>query len=155
VQNQHGVLHGPVRDADPVAAGGGAGRVRRGELAVQPRVVVPALAIIVTSGVLAFCLNFSIFYVIHSTAAVTFNVAGNLKVAVAVLASWAVFRNPVSGMNAVGCAVTLAGCTFYGCVRHLVSKKQKAAGSSPRTPRGRVAEMLPLAAADKQEDDKI
>jgi solute carrier family 35, member E3 len=90
---------------------------------------VPALAIIVTSGVLAFCLNFSIFYVIHSTAAVTFNAAGNLKVAVAVLASWAVFRNPVSGMNAVGCAVTLAGCTFYGCVRHLVSKKQKAAGS--------------------------
>jgi uncharacterized membrane protein len=41
---------------------------------------VPALIIIITSGVLAFCLNFSIFYVIHSTTAVTFNVAGNLKV---------------------------------------------------------------------------
>lgn len=36
--------------------------------------------IIFGSGVLAFCLNFSIFYVIHSTTAVTFNVAGNLKV---------------------------------------------------------------------------
>jgi solute carrier family 35 protein E3 len=42
--------------------------------------IVPALIIITTSGVLAFCLNFSIFYVIHSTTAVTFNVAGNLKV---------------------------------------------------------------------------
>lgn len=39
-----------------------------------------ALTIIFSSGVLAFCLNFSIFYVIHSTTAVTFNVAGNLKV---------------------------------------------------------------------------
>jgi len=44
-----------------------------------------SLIIIFSSGVLAFCLNFSIFYVIHSTTAVTFNVAGNLKVAVAVL----------------------------------------------------------------------
>lgn len=39
-----------------------------------------ALIIIFSSGVLAFCLNFSIFYVIHTTTAVTFNVAGNLKV---------------------------------------------------------------------------
>lgn len=37
-------------------------------------------AIIFSSGILAFCLNFSIFYVIHSTTAVTFNVAGNMKV---------------------------------------------------------------------------
>ena len=39
-----------------------------------------SLIIIFSSGVMAFCLNFSIFYVIHSTTAVTFNVAGNLKV---------------------------------------------------------------------------
>ncbi|GJN39918.1 hypothetical protein PR202_gb29072 [Eleusine coracana subsp. coracana] len=110
--------------------------------------VVPALIIIITSGVLAFCLNFSIFYVIHSTTAVTFNVAGNLKVAVAVLVSWMIFRNPISAMNAVGCAITLVGCTFYGYVRHLISQQQQA---SPRTPRGRIAEMLPLT-ADKQED---
>lgn len=42
--------------------------------------VCSSLIIIFSSGVLAFCLNFSIFYVIHSTTAVTFNVAGNLKV---------------------------------------------------------------------------
>lgn len=42
--------------------------------------IFSALIIIISSGVLAFCLNFSIFYVIHSTTAVTFNVAGNLKV---------------------------------------------------------------------------
>jgi solute carrier family 35 protein E3 len=38
------------------------------------------LLIIFLSGVSAFCLNFSIFYVIHATTAVTFNVAGNMKV---------------------------------------------------------------------------
>ncbi|KAJ6735810.1 SOLUTE CARRIER FAMILY 35 [Salix viminalis] len=61
-----------------------------------------AVIIILCSGLLAFCLNFSIFYVIHSTTAVTFNVAGNLKVAFAVLVSWMIFRNPISVMNSVG-----------------------------------------------------
>ncbi|XP_062184513.1 UDP-galactose transporter 1-like [Phragmites australis] len=117
--------------------------------------IVPALIIILGSGVLAFCLNFSIFYVIHSTTAVTFNVAGNLKVAVAVLVSWLIFRNPISAMNAIGCGITLVGCTFYGYVRHLISQRQAAPGS-PRTarvssPRNQM-EMLPLV-NDKQ--DKV
>ena len=42
--------------------------------------LISSLVFIFGSGVMAFCLNFSIFYVIHSTTAVTFNVAGNLKV---------------------------------------------------------------------------
>ncbi|KAL9449814.1 hypothetical protein AB3S75_011693 [Citrus x aurantiifolia] len=110
-----------------------------------------AFIIIFSSGVLAFCLNFSIFYVIHSTTAVTFNVAGNLKVAVAVLVSWLIFRNPISGMNAVGCAITLIGCTFYGYIRHLLSQ-QPPPGTprTPRTPRN-LMELLPLV-NDKLED---
>uniref|UniRef100_A0ACD5TJF0 Uncharacterized protein n=2 Tax=Avena sativa TaxID=4498 RepID=A0ACD5TJF0_AVESA len=115
--------------------------------------IVSALVIILGSGMLAFCLNFSIFYVIHSTTAVTFNVAGNLKVAVAVLVSWLIFRNPISPMNAIGCAITLVGCTFYGYVRHLISQQQAVTPGSPRTnsPRSRL-EMLPLV-GDKQ--DKV
>jgi hypothetical protein len=58
-----------------------------------------------------------------------------------------IFRNPISAMNAVGCAITLVGCTFYGYVRHLIS--QQSVNSSPRTPRSRM-EMLPLV-GDKQE----
>ncbi|XXG65197.1 hypothetical protein AAC387_Pa05g2963 [Persea americana] len=107
--------------------------------------IYSSLIIIISSGVLAFCLNFSIFYVIHSTAAVTFNVAGNLKVAVAVMFSWMVFRNPISALNAFGCAVTLLGCTFYGYVRHKLSQQMGAPRTprTPRTPRSRV-ELLPL-----------
>ncbi|CAM8917268.1 unnamed protein product [Rhodiola kirilowii] len=107
--------------------------------------------IIFSSGMLAFCLNFSIFYVIHSTTAVTFNVAGNLKVAFAVLISWMIFKNPICAMNCVGCAVTLLGCTFYGYVRHKLSQQASPATSQiPRTPRNRM-EMHPLV-SDKLED---
>ncbi|URD75301.1 UAA transporter family [Musa troglodytarum] len=113
--------------------------------------ICSSMMIIFSSGVLAFCLNFSIFYVIHSTTAVTFNVAGNLKVAVAVLVSWIIFRNPISALNAVGCAVTLSGCTFYGYVRHKLSQQPSIPGTprTPRTPRSRM-ELLPLV-NDKQD----
>ncbi|KAL4187825.1 hypothetical protein AMTRI_Chr09g40720 [Amborella trichopoda] len=99
--------------------------------------LVFSLLIIFGSGIFAFCLNFSIFYVIHSTTAVTFNVAGNLKVAVAIMVSWLVFRNPISAMNVFGCAVTLVGCTFYGYVRHRLSQEP---GKGCGTPRVGVAE---------------
>ncbi|KAL1181980.1 hypothetical protein V6Z11_A02G087300 [Gossypium hirsutum] len=112
-----------------------------------------ALIIIFSSGVLAFCLNFSIFYVIHSTTAVTFNVAGNLKVAVAVLISWLIFRNPISGLNAVGCGITLLGCTFYGYVRHMLSQQTPGTPRTPRTPRKKM-ELLPLVNNEKL-DDKV
>ncbi|CAH2033568.1 unnamed protein product [Thlaspi arvense] len=92
-----------------------------------------ALIIILSSGVLAFCLNFSIFYVIHSTTAV----------AVAVLVSWMIFRNPISPMNAVGCGITLVGCTFYGYVRHMLSQQQPGPPRTPRTPRNKM-ELIPL-----------
>ncbi|GMH00253.1 hypothetical protein Nepgr_002092 [Nepenthes gracilis] len=115
--------------------------------------VFSSLIVVFCSGLLAFCLNFSIFYVIHSTTAVTFNVAGNLKVAVAVMVSWLIFRNPISALNAVGCAVTLVGCTFYGFVRHVLSQQPPGTPRTPRTPRNRI-EVLPLVNG-KIDDDKV
>ncbi|XP_022885853.1 UDP-galactose transporter 1-like [Olea europaea var. sylvestris] len=111
-----------------------------------------SLIIIFGSGVLAFCLNFSIFYVIHSTTAVTFNVAGNLKVAVAVTCSWLIFRNPISAMNAIGCGITLCGCTFYGYIRHMLAQQPPGTPQTPRAPRGKM-ELLPL--VNEKLDDKV
>ncbi|KAJ7529366.1 hypothetical protein O6H91_15G046700 [Diphasiastrum complanatum] len=82
----------------------------------------PPVFIIISSGVFAFCLNFSIFHVIHSTTAVTFNVAGNMKVAVAIIISWIIFKNPISAWNAFGCTITLFGCTLYGYIRHQLAQ---------------------------------
>ncbi|RWV84723.1 hypothetical protein GW17_00053543 [Ensete ventricosum] len=122
--------------------------------------VSSAMFIIFGSGVSAFCLNFSIFYVIHSTTAKDPCYCLMLKkefcllqVAVAVLVSWLIFRNPISVMNAFGCAVTLLGCTFYGYVRHKLSQQPVVPGTprTPRTPRSRM-ELLPLV-SDKQ--DKV
>ncbi|MED6207038.1 GDP-mannose transporter gonst5 [Stylosanthes scabra] len=114
-----------------------------------------ALIIIFSSGVLAFCLNFSIFYVIHSTTAVTFNVAGNLKVAVAVLVSWLIFRNPISYLNAVGCGITLVGCTFYGYVRQVLSQQSPAVPGTPRTPKTPRSKMELLPLVNDKLDDKV
>ncbi|KAM7514859.1 hypothetical protein LguiA_004442 [Lonicera macranthoides] len=108
-----------------------------------------SLVIIFGSGVMAFCLNFSIFYVIHSTTAVTFNVAGNLKVAVAVTSSWLIFQNPISAMNALGCTITLVGCTFYGYVRQMLAQQGP---GTPRTPRNRM-ELVPL--VNEKLDNKV
>lgn len=71
-----------------------------------------------------------------------------MQVAVAVLVSWLIFRNPISYLNAVGCGITLVGCTFYGYVRHMLSQQQPIPGTprTPRTPRtpGSKMELLPL-----------
>ncbi|KAK4274019.1 hypothetical protein QN277_017311 [Acacia crassicarpa] len=114
-----------------------------------------AVIIILGSGVMAFCLNFSIFYVIHSTTAVTFNVAGNLKVAVAVLVSWLIFKNPIPASNAFGCAVTLAGCTFYGYVRQMLSQQPPPVPGTPRTPRTPRSKMELLPLVNDKLDDKV
>ncbi|KAH9329855.1 hypothetical protein KI387_001963, partial [Taxus chinensis] len=112
--------------------------------------VYSSLFVIFSSGIFAFCLNFSIFYVIHSTTAVTFNVAGNMKVAVAIMVSWLIFRNPISILNAAGCAITLLGCTFYGYVRHKLSQSQSQDTSAGKLIEnslrmsGKVLEILPL-----------
>jgi multidrug transporter EmrE-like cation transporter len=77
-----------------------------------------------------------------------------VQVAFAVLISWMIFRNPISVMNAVGCAITLVGCTFYGYVRHLLSQQPPPPGTprTPKTPRNRM-ELLPL--VNDKLDDKV
>lgn len=75
------------------------------------------------------------------------------QVAVAVTCSWLIFRNPISAMNAVGCTVTLLGCTFYGYVRHLLSQQiLPVTPRTPRTPRNRI-ELAPL--INDKLDDKV
>lgn len=62
-----------------------------------------------------------------------------VQVAVAIIVSWLIFQNPMSSMNAIGCSITLVGCTFYGYVRHklaLETLKQIEAQDGP--------DMLPL-----------
>lgn len=104
-----------------------------------------ALALVVFSGVLAFGLNFSLFFAIQATSAMTFNVAGNLKVALAILLGWLIFRNPVSYLNALGCTITVVGCTWYGYVMSTANAPpapQTSGLSSPTADRDNDAEYI-------------
>jgi len=93
-----------------------------------------AVTLLLTSGLLAFALNFSVFLVIGTTSAVTFNIAGNAKIAIAILLSWLIFRNPMNAMNVLGCAITICGCTYYGYVRQRLSEaEKKGAAAGERT----------------------
>lgn len=74
----------------------------------------PAVAAILFSGLIAFCLNFSLFYTIQATSALTFNVAGNFKVALTLMVSWLLFNTPVQEISALGCALTFFGVGAYG-----------------------------------------
>jgi solute carrier family 35, member E3 len=75
-------------------------------------------AIVLSSAVFAFALNLSIFFLLRRTSAVTVAVAGNLKVAITVLLSVMVFRNPLSHLGWVGCAIALFGCASYGLIQN-------------------------------------
>jgi solute carrier family 35, member E3 len=65
----------------------------------------------------ALALNLSIFFLLRRTNAVAVAVAGNLKVAATVVISVLIFRNPVTHLGAIGCAIALSGCTTYGLVK--------------------------------------
>lgn len=93
-----------------------------------------AVGLVLFSGVLAFGLNFSLFFAIQATSAMTFNVAGNLKVALAILLGWLIFRNPVSYLNALGCAITVVGCTWYGYVMSTTKPLASPQGSGLLSP---------------------
>jgi len=85
----------------PAAALEGSGVYRW--LATTPSLGYP-LAVLLGSGVIAFSLNYSIFYVIQTTSALTFNVAGNMKTAVAIACSWCVpAPTSPSTLYCIGC----------------------------------------------------
>ena len=75
--------------------------------------------VLLLSGLIAFALNATSFFVIQATSPLTFTVAGNFKVVISVALSIMIFRNPFSTMNAVGCAVALLGVAYYNQVRSI------------------------------------
>ena len=72
---------------------------------------------IVLSGVLAVCVNISIFLLIGKTSAVTYNVVGNGKTAFLLLIDFVVFGRPFVVNNFVGLCTTLGGVMWYTKVK--------------------------------------
>lgn len=68
---------------------------------------------ILITGVLALCVNISIFLLIGKTSAVTYNIAGNGKTAFLLAADFMFFGRPFLVSNIVGLATTLFGVIWY------------------------------------------
>ena len=78
--------------------------------------------LLIVSSIVAFTLNFSVFFAIKNTSTLTFTVAGNLKVVFVILISVAIFRNEVTATNGLGIIITILGCWWYNSVQY--QKKQ-------------------------------
>lgn len=72
-----------------------------------------SVAAILFTGVLALCVNVSIFLIIGKTSAVTYNVVGNAKTAFLFMIDFMVFGRPFVPTNVLGMTVTLAGVVWY------------------------------------------
>jgi len=78
---------------------------------------VSLVVFLIASGVVAFLLNLSTFFAIQCTSPLTFNVAGNFKAVINIVASCMVFHNRISLISGLGCAIAIAGVAWYGQVK--------------------------------------
>lgn len=88
---------------------------------------------ILFTGVLALCVNVSIFLVIGKTSAVTYNVVGNGKTAFLFAVDFLVFGRPFEPANVFGMALTLSGVVWYTQLKlkaRAEAEKAEKAGSS-------------------------
>ncbi|KAI3367069.1 hypothetical protein L3Q82_009269 [Scortum barcoo] len=74
---------------------------------------LPALATVLFSGVVAFLVNLSIYWIIGNTSAVTYNMFGHFKFCITLVGGYLLFHDPLSLNQALGILCTLAGILSY------------------------------------------
>jgi drug/metabolite transporter (DMT)-like permease len=72
------------------------------------------LPLLLINSAMAFFVNLTNFLVTKHTSALTLQVLGNAKGAVAVVVSILIFQNPVTTLGMVGYGITVAGVVLYG-----------------------------------------
>ncbi|XP_015239417.1 PREDICTED: solute carrier family 35 member E3 isoform X2 [Cyprinodon variegatus] len=74
---------------------------------------LPALVTVLFSGVVAFLVNLSIYWIIGNTSAVTYNMFGHFKFCITLVGGYLLFNDPLSFNQALGILCTLAGILSY------------------------------------------
>ncbi|XP_019753130.1 solute carrier family 35 member E3 isoform X2 [Hippocampus comes] len=74
---------------------------------------LPALMTVLFSGVVAFLVNLSIYWIIGNTSAVTYNMFGHFKFCITLVGGYVLFQDPLSLNQAMGILCTLAGILSY------------------------------------------
>ncbi|XP_075900463.1 solute carrier family 35 member E3 [Nelusetta ayraudi] len=72
-----------------------------------------ALATVLLSGVVAFLVNLSIYWIIGNTSAVTYNMFGHFKFCITLVGGYLLFHDPLSFNQGLGILCTLAGILSY------------------------------------------
>ncbi|XP_064633383.1 solute carrier family 35 member E3-like [Lineus longissimus] len=81
-----------------------------------------ALLMVFLSGMVAFTVNLSIYWIIGNTSPVTYNMAGHLKFCMALLIGFTIFHDPLTLRQFLGVVTTLAGVILY---THFKLEEQK------------------------------
>lgn len=82
------------------------------------------VGMVLLSGVVAFMVNLSIFWIIGNTSPVTYNMAGHLKFCLTVILGYLMFHDPVTMLQLAGIFLTLSGVIIYTHIK-LREQKQK------------------------------
>ncbi|CAI8002419.1 Solute carrier family 35 member E3, partial [Geodia barretti] len=72
-----------------------------------------ALGMVLVSGLVAFMVNLSIFWIIGKTSPLTYNMIGHCKFCVTLLGGFFLFRDPISLNQFLGILSTVSGVTLY------------------------------------------
>lgn len=88
------------------------------------------VGLIALTGVLAFCVNVSIFWVIGRTSAVSYNVLGHAKTTTLLTLDYVAFGRPLEWANATGLVVAITGVVTYTQQKLRLSQRAAAAGSA-------------------------
>ncbi|XP_058273759.1 solute carrier family 35 member E3 isoform X2 [Hemibagrus wyckioides] len=72
-----------------------------------------ALAMVFLSGIIAFLVNLSIYWIIGNTSPVTYNMFGHFKFCITLLGGYVLFHEPLSVHQGLGIACTLGGILTY------------------------------------------
>eukprot|EP00118_Oscarella_pearsei_P013736 m.113024 g.113024 ORF g.113024 m.113024 type:complete len:308 (+) comp37446_c0_seq41:3632-4555(+) len=74
---------------------------------------LPVLITVCASGILAFSVNLSIFFIIGKTSPVTYNMVGHLKFCITLLGGYLIFEDSLSMNQLLGVFLTLTGIMLY------------------------------------------
>ncbi|KAI5093857.1 solute carrier family 35 member E3, partial [Silurus meridionalis] len=72
-----------------------------------------ALVMVFLSGIIAFLVNLSIYWIIGNTSPVTYNMFGHFKFCITLLGGFLLFHEPLSPHQGLGIACTLSGILTY------------------------------------------
>lgn len=104
------------------------------ELLAHPMFTPKSIPMLLSPGVLAFCMTSTEFELIRRTSVVTLSVSGMLKEVLTVLAGTAVFGDRLAVSNIWGVIVTLGGIGWYNWIKvqkmREEDKKERLLGSS-------------------------